>query len=166
MKEKSFMLLVMVTVLWGSTLLPHAGFAGVNVNIGVNIPLPAFVFRAPPPVVVVPGTYVYTVPDVDIDIVFYRGYWYRPYRDYWYRSIGYNGPWRHIERRLVPGVLFTLPPDYRHIPPGYKPIPYRHLRKNWRSWERERYWDRHDRFEKRPYKGGGGEHNPGGKHRY
>ena len=167
MKKKGITLLIMATVFWGSTLLPHKGFAGVDVNIGVNVPLPAFVFPAPPPVFVVPGTYIYAVPDVDIDIVFYQGYWYRPYRDYWYRSLSYNGPWKHIGRKRVPGVLFTLPPDYRHMPPGHQHIPYGHMKKNWRTWERERYWDRHDKYEgKKRYKEERKEHKSRGRGRH
>ena len=144
-----FVLLIIAMCFAGSAMLPQYVFAGVNVSVGINVPLPAFVFHAPPAVVVVPGTYVYAVPDADIDIVFYQGYWYRPYRDYWYRSNSYNGPWRHIGRERVPGALFELPPDYRHAPPGHQRVPYGHLKKNWKSWERERYWDKHDRYEER-----------------
>jgi hypothetical protein len=56
--------------------------AGVNVNIGVN--LPAIRFAAPPDVVVIPGTsYVYMVPDIDVDVLFFQGYWWRPYEGRW-----------------------------------------------------------------------------------
>ena len=144
MKKSCFVLLISAMVFVVSALLPQTGFAEVDVKVGINVPLPAFVFQAPPAVVFIPGTYVYTVPDVDIDIVFYQGYWYRPYRDYWYRSTSYNGPWRHIVRERVPGVFFNLPPDYRHVPPGHQRIPYGQVKKNWKHWERERYWDRHD----------------------
>ena len=166
MKKKGFTLLIMAAVVWGSALLPRTGYAGVNVNVGVNIPLPPFVFPAPPPVFVVPGTYVYAVPDIEIDVLFYQGYWYRPYRDYWYRSRSYNGPWRHIDRKRIPGALFKLPPDYRHIPPDHQRIPYGQMKKNWRTWERDRYWDRHDRHGKKPYREEWKGHKGGGKGRY
>ena len=73
---------------------PGTSTAGVNVNI--SIPLPGLVIPAPPALFVIPGTYVYYPPDVNVDIFFYHGYWYRPYRGGWYIANGYNGPWRTI----------------------------------------------------------------------
>ncbi|OGW58281.1 MAG: hypothetical protein A2Z09_00165 [Nitrospirae bacterium RBG_16_43_8] len=142
MKKSGFALLIITMVFIIFALLPQYSFAEVNVNIGINVPLPAFVFSAPPAVVFIPGTYVYVVPDVDIDIVFYQGYWYRPYRDYWYLSTSYNGPWRHIDQKTVPIVLFKLPPDYRHVVSGQQRIPYGQVEKNWKNWEKEKYWDK------------------------
>lgn len=74
MKKSGFALLIITMVFVVSALLPQYSFAEVNVSIGINVPLPVFVFSAPPVVVFIPGTYVYVVPDVDIDIVFYQGY--------------------------------------------------------------------------------------------
>ncbi len=113
-----------------------------GVNIGVNIGLPPLVLPAPPPMVVIPGTYVYAVPDVDVGILFYRGYWYRPYEGRWYRASAYNGPWAYIEFSRVPRVLIDLPPGSWRVPPGHNRIPYAEFRANWGRWEKERYWDR------------------------
>ena len=64
--------------------------------------------------VVIPGTYIYAVPDIDVEIFFHQGYWYRPHEEHWYRSKSYNGPWAYLDSNRVPGVtLFDLPPDYR-----------------------------------------------------
>ena len=117
--------------------------AGVHVGISIGLP-PPFVIQAPPPVVVIPGTYVYLVPGVDVDILFYHGYWYRPYEGRWYRASSYNGPWAYLEIGRVPRALITLPPDYRRVPPGYRRIPHGEMRENWGRWEHERHWD-HDR---------------------
>ncbi len=114
--------------------------AGVEVNINIGPP-PRYVIPAPPPVIVIPGTYVYAVPDIDVDILFYGGYWYRPYQDHWFRSRSYNGPWVYLATPQVPRVLINLPPDYRRPPPGYHRIPYGQFKKNWGGWERERHWD-------------------------
>jgi hypothetical protein len=126
-------------------LLLLMGFSGqsmAGINIGVNIPLPPiFAFPAPPELVVIPGTYAYFPPDVDFDIFFYGGYWYRPYDGYWYRSIGYDGPWVYIGS--PPPVLLRLPPYYRIITRGERRIPYGELHRHWRAWRRERYWERH-----------------------
>ncbi len=116
-------------------------FAEVSVNVGVN--LPAYTFEAPPEMVVIPGTYAYTVPDAGVDIIFYHDYWYRPFEGGWYRSRGYNGPWRSIARHRVPGFFYHLPPDYRHHHPGYDRIRYGDFRNHWRGWERNKHWHSH-----------------------
>ena len=130
----------------GALLLVLTGFATqsearVNVNIGVN--LPAVRFAAPPDVVVIPGTNVYMVPDMDVDVLFYQGYWWRPYEGRWYRSRDYKGRWSYVAPRSIPRGLRALPQDYRHrLSPGYERVPYGDVQKNWRKWEREKYWER------------------------
>lgn len=118
--------------------------ARVDVSIGINIP--AYTFAAPPPLVVYPGTYAYYVPDIDIDVLFYHGYWYRPYEGRWFRARYYNGPWVYIVPARVPRILFDLPPDFRSAYPYERAIPYGEFNRNWRRWERNRYWDRDDRW--------------------
>ncbi len=140
----------------GAALLVLTGFmarseARVDVNIGINIP--AFTFAAPPSLVVIPGTYVYFVPGIDVDILFYHGYWYRPYEGRWFRARSYRGPWAFIPPGRVPPVLVDLPPDYRNIPPGYRAIPYREFNRNWSRWERERYWERDERWRRGMHEG-------------
>lgn len=135
---------------------PHNAYGGhssFNLSIGINGPAvaqayavpapPPYVINTPPPVVVIPGTYVYAVPTADISVFFHGGYWYRPYRNYWYRASYYNGPWRYVAPARVPvTVVNSVHYDYRHAPP-HRHIPYGHLKKNWRKWEKEKYWERH-----------------------
>ncbi len=118
---------------------PVQGTAEVNVSI--TVPLPGLVIPAPPPMIVVPGTYVYYPPSVGVDIFFYHGYWYRPYRGGWYIANGYNGPWRTVGPNRVPHALYDVPRDYRRMPPVHERVPYEVVRKNWRGWEKERHWD-------------------------
>ncbi len=143
MKKVAHSLLIVVFLLIACVLfLPQKSLAGVHVNVGIN--LPVFTFAAPPPMLVIPGTYAYYVPDANVDIFFYQGYWYRPYEGRWFRARGYNGPWGHIVSSSVPRVVVDLPPDYRHhAHPGYERIPYGQFKKNWRRWDHERYWDKH-----------------------
>jgi hypothetical protein len=126
------------------TILSGQGSAGVDVRVGINIPLPVYTFPAPPPVVLIPGTYAYFVPDIGVEVLFYHGYWYRPFKGHWYRAHHYNGPWVFIAPHHVPRVLIGLPPHYYRVPPGHRRIPYGHLKQNWHRWERERYWDHRD----------------------
>jgi hypothetical protein len=136
--------------------IPGQGRAGVNINI--EIPLPPLFIPLPPPLVVIPGTYAYYPPEVEADIFFYHGYWYRPYRDQWFLSADYNGPWKSTDR--VPRVLRGLPPTYRHHPSAREHMPYGTVRSNWRTWEKERYWDQHDQG-KGHHEGSGRDHGKG-----
>jgi hypothetical protein len=87
-------------------------------------------------------TYVYIVPDIDVTILFYHGYWYHPHGGHWFRAGSYNGPWVYLSLSRVPHALITLPPDYRRVPAGYHRIPYAELKGHWERGEHERYWDR------------------------
>jgi len=64
----------------------------------------------------------------------------------------------------VPAVLLRLPPDYRHVPPGHQRIAHGQLKKNWRTWEKEKHWDKYEsRHEgKERHEVEKGEHKPGG----
>lgn len=160
---KKFSVILIAGSLFFITLfLPVA--AGADVSVGINIFPPPLVIPAPPAMMVVPGTYVYFVPDVTVDIFFYGGWWYRPYRDYWYRSRGYNGPWVHVGISRVPPVVINVPRHFRSVPPGHARIPYGQFKKNWKTWERERHWDK-VRKERRKDFGHGGKGRGHGKGR-
>jgi hypothetical protein len=92
----------------------------------------------------IPGTYVYYPSNVNVDMCFCDGYWYRPYRGQWFVSAEYNGPWGSIAIQRVPSVLINLPSHYRHAYPGYEPMSYGMVKRNWRTWENERYWDNYE----------------------
>jgi DNA-binding transcriptional LysR family regulator len=53
-----------------------------------------------------------------------------------------NGPWVYVAPASVPYVLLHVPPDFRAR--EYQRIPYGELNRNWRTWERGRYWEKHD----------------------
>ena len=144
MKKQRLVFLGVGLLLFVAAVFPVQGYAGVNVSVGIN--LPAFTFAAPPPMVAIPGTYAYFAPEADVDIVFYHGYWYRPYEGRWYRARGYNGPWGYIAPARVPRVLIELPPDYRHVYAGHERIHYGDFHKNWRRWEKDRYWEKNERW--------------------
>jgi len=136
--------------------------AAVNVNINIGMPLPEVRLSAPPALAVISGTYVYVATDVNADLVFYQDNWYRPHSGKWYVSVNYNGPWKITA--TVPGPLVNLPQNYREVPPGHERMPYGHVKDNWRTWEKDRHWDRasaqegrsegrdHDKHEKKKHK--------------
>jgi len=128
--------------------VPAPAIAEVNVHIDIPLP-PPIVFPAPPHVVVIPNTHVYVVPDIEEDIFFYGGWWWRPWQGRWYRSRYYDRDW----------VYYAHPPAFhRHIPPqwrhyyrehrwkenqwNYRLIPYNDLQHNWHHWKQNRYWER------------------------
>lgn len=94
---------------------------------------PPFQITDQPKLFPIPGRYVYVVSDIDVEIFFYHGKWYRPYKNRWFISGSYNGPWDHI--RDVPVFLQDLPRVFYRVP-------YSELRDNWERWEREKYWDK------------------------
>lgn len=137
MKKHIFVICAWLLSLSAILFIPAAGSAGFPVP-----PLPPLVIPAPPPVFVIPGSYAYFAPDVDADLFFYGGFWFRPHGGGWYRSSHYGGPWGFVAITMVPGVLINLPPGYRNVPPGHQRIPYGQLKRNWRSWERDKHWDK------------------------
>ncbi len=139
------------TILLASAIVvPMPTVAEVNISIGIPLP-PPIVFGAPPEVVVIPETdYVYVVPDVDVDIFFWDGWWWRPWEGRWYRSHYYNRGWAYYNN--VPSFYFDVDPGWRGYYRernwyghrwNYERIPNRQLRQNWRSWHDDRHWERH-----------------------
>jgi len=134
--------LVLAAVLLSVALFSTPAIAGAEVHVTIAPP-PPFALHAPPPLMLIPGTYVYFAPDIDGDIIYFQGYWYRPYRSGWYRSNSYNGRWVLVPKGRVPRAVISLPPDWRRISPGQQRIPYGQVQRNWHQWERDRHWDRH-----------------------
>jgi hypothetical protein len=113
--------------------------AKAEVHVNINLGPPAIVVAAPPAVVLVPHSEVYFVPEPNIDIFFYAGYWYSPRGDRWYRSREYNGPWGVVERRHVPPPVYRIPSDYRVAYHKERHIPYGQWKKQYRDHERGSY---------------------------
>jgi hypothetical protein len=98
---------------------------------------------------VLPETYVYVVPDIDEDIFFYNGWWWRPWEGRWYRSRHYDSGWARYG---------SVPSFYRGIPSGwrndyrdrrwggrqwdYQQIPHEQVQRNWSTWEKSRHWEK------------------------
>lgn len=120
----------------------------VQVDVHISTPPPIHVER-PPELVVIPETYVYVAPGVDIDIFFYDGWWWRSWENRWYRSRSYSSDWVYYQ--YIPVFYRDIPRDWRRYYKDrrwrehhwdYRPIPYREVERNWRSWEDKRYWQK------------------------
>jgi hypothetical protein len=130
------------------------GSAAAEVNVNVNLGPPPVAVAQPPAVVLVPGSRVYFVPEVNYDVFFYNGYWWSPRGDRWYRARDYSGPWRPIPARIVPPPVHRVPRDYRRVYMHERHIPYG-------QWRREHNPGRHRGWDGR---GGRGEHRGRGEH--
>ncbi len=140
-KMKRYLLTATLILLPIGAVSATKASAEVNLNIGINLPIAGVVVSNPPDVVVISGTYVYFIPDEDEDVFFYHGYWYRPRGHGWARSSDYGSGWVQISIGKVPEPVREIPSNFRRIPHGHDKIPYGQLKKNWRSWEKERHWE-------------------------
>jgi hypothetical protein len=141
--------LLLGTILLAVVLVePIPTMAGVDIGINISLP-PPIVFAAPPEVVVLPETYVYVVPDLDVDIFFYNGWWWRLWEGRWYRSRNYDASWVYYQS--VPSFYAGIPSgwrnDYRDHRWGghqwnYQRIPHQQLQRNWSNWEKSRHWEK------------------------
>lgn len=150
----------MKKLLFGTLLLtlmfsfPPPTVAEVSVNIGFSLPLPPPIrFREPPRLVVLPDTYVYVTPDVNVDIFFNDGWWWRPYEGRWYRSRDYNSGWQHYKHE---------PSFYRHVPKHWRNDYKNHqwkgqqwnparrdqheVKKNWNRWKKDKHWEKNNNW--------------------
>lgn len=130
-------------------IFPVPAMAGVDISIGISLP-PPVVFAAPPEVIVLPDTPdVYVVPDIDVDLFFWNGWWWRLWEGRWYRSHYYNRGWAYYD--YVPNFYFDVDPGWRGYyrerdwhghPWNYQRIPDQRLERNWKSWHNNRYWEK------------------------
>ncbi len=150
----------MKKLFWGTLLLalmfssPLPTMAQVNVNFGFSLPLPpAIHFQAPPRMIVLPNTDIYVDPDVNVDIFFNDGWWWRPYQGRWYRSRDYNSGWTH--HRQPPAFYREVPrhwkDDYRnHQWKGNRWTPerrdHREVQKNWNYWKKDKHWEKNNNW--------------------
>ncbi len=174
MKKRNIVIrfLLFGTIICSLVLLSHIPTMAVdvNVNVGVNIPLPpAIVFSAPPQLVVIPETYVYADPDVDVDIFFHSGWWWRPWEGRWYRSRNYDSGWGYYKH--APPFYSQVPShwrdDYReHKWKGHKwdhkPIPHDQVQRNWKKWEHDKHWEKQNTWDVRDLRR---EENSQGQHK-
>jgi hypothetical protein len=129
-------------------LFPVPTMAGVDVGVSISLP-PLIVFSAPPAMVVIPETYVYVVPDTDVEIFFYDGWWWRPWEGRWYRSRHYDSGWGYYQR--VPSFYGRIPRSWRNDyrehrwggrPWNHQPIPHQQVERNWSSWKKNKHWEK------------------------
>jgi hypothetical protein len=122
-------------------------------DVSVSVSLPMVVFAAPPDVVVIPNSYVYFVPDIDEDIYFYNGWWWRPWHGRWYRSRHYDSGWGTYW--WVPSFYHSVPSNWRNEyrehrwnghPWDVQRINHQQVQGNWKSWKKSKHWEKHNNW--------------------
>ena len=142
----------MKKLLFGTILL--AGLIVVPIMSMAQFPVPLpppIPFVGPPSVVVLPGTDVYAVPDVEEELFFRQGWWWRHHGGHWYRSRSYDQGWGYY--RGYPSWHRRIPHGWRgnyrnHIWGGYPWNPHHvnhgNLNNHWRGghWRNDHGWGR------------------------
>jgi hypothetical protein len=141
------------------TLFPVISMAGVAVRANIPLP-PPLPFIAPPHVVVLPGMDVYAVPDIEEEIFFREGWWWRHWDNRWYRSRYHNHGWAYY--RGHPVWYGRIPHDWRdnyrnRVWSGHqwdhRPIPHGDLDRHWRDgrWRDDHGWRHPDGPDRGPH---------------
>lgn len=130
------------------TFIPVQAIAGVSIHVSIPLP-PPILFGLPPAVVVIPDTNsVYAVPDIDVDLYFWNGWWWRPWDGRWYRSRYYDRGW--VFYNQIPVFYGDVYRGWRgyynnHMWHGhrwnYEKISHHMLRSNWQRWQNDRHWE-------------------------
>jgi hypothetical protein len=96
-----------------------------------------------------PYFYPTVAPDIDVDLFFWNGWWWRLWEGRWYRSHYYNRGWGYYKN--VPSFYFDVDPGWRGYYRDrnwyghrwdYQRIPNQQLQQNWKSWQNDRRWER------------------------
>ena len=73
----------------------------------------------PPPLVVVPGTPVYSAPNLPYNYFVYRKHYYLFHEGMWLTSKHHDGPWIVIAVGQVPRPILAVPVDYYKDRPNH-----------------------------------------------
>jgi hypothetical protein len=156
MKKSLFAAMLLALVI----VMPIPAMADVNISIGIPLP-PVIIVGGPIEVIVIPDTYiydVYVIPDIEVDIFFCRGWWWRLWEGRWYRSRHYDRGW--IYYKYIPDFYYDIDFGWRGFYRNrdwhghrwdYRRIPYQQLEQNWRSWNSSRYWERERKWDVERY---------------
>lgn len=130
------------------TFIPAQAMAGVSIHVSIPLP-PPILFALPPAVVVIPDTNsVYAATDIDVDLYFWNGWWWRPWEGRWYRSRHYDRDW--VFHNQTPAFYADVHHGWRgyfdkRVWHGhrwnYEKIPYNMLHSNWKQWQIDRHWE-------------------------
>jgi len=92
-------------------VVPLLTIAQTGISVSINFP-PPVVFESPPNLITIPYTnHVYAVPDSEMDLYFWDGWWWRPWKGNWYRSRYYDRGW--VYYNYIPTFFYSVDPGWR-----------------------------------------------------
>jgi len=137
MSKSIFRMLGLVVILVMLFVFGKTKEAAADVSINVNRGPPPIIAAKPTEVVMIPDLQVYFVPKLEFDVFFCNGYWWSPIGSLWYRAMAHNEPWKVVNKRYVPALLYRVPKDYRNVYEKEQPIPYGKWKKQMKHREKE-----------------------------
>ncbi len=130
-----------------------ASAGGPSIDIHIPVPLPPpppRIFVKPPEIIIIPDSPVVIAPHPEMDVFFYKDYWWCPRGGNWYRSRNYNGPWKTVKPRYIPDNVHRAPRNYRPAYEHEHRIPYGQWKKQWKHRKKMEYRERtEDRYDDR-----------------
>jgi hypothetical protein len=78
------------------------------------------VLVAPPRVVIVPGTQVYTVPSASFNVFVYGGQYYSYHHGTWFHAPRHGAEWTPVAVTHVPQPVLAVPAKHWKTPPPQK----------------------------------------------
>jgi hypothetical protein len=112
------MLALLITGLSVGMSLGTAVAGDVNVNIGAPaVVLPPPVISVQPQVVAVPGSAVYTAPQVDFNVFLFGGKYWSHHNDVWFVAPRPGARWTRVAVAAVPHEVRAVPVTYYKVKP-------------------------------------------------
>ncbi len=100
--------------------LGTAGAGDVNVNIGAPaLVLPPPMITVQPQVVAVPGSPVYTAPQVDFNVFLFGGKYWSHHNDVWFVAPRPGARWTRVAVAAVPHEVRAVPVTYYKVKPKH-----------------------------------------------
>lgn len=100
--------------------LGTAAAGDVNINLGApSIVLPPPVITAQPHVVAVPGSAVYTAPQVDFNVFLFGGKYWSHHNDVWFVAARPGARWTRVAVTTVPHEVRAVPVTYYKVKPKH-----------------------------------------------
>jgi hypothetical protein len=92
----------------------------VNINIGAPaVVLPPPVISVQPQVVAVPGSAVYTAPQVDFNVFLFGGKYWSHHNDVWFVAPRPGARWTRVAVAAVPHEVRAVPVTYYKVKPKH-----------------------------------------------
>jgi len=123
------------------TIILFAGIISIaQAEVNINLGPPPITFSRPAKLIMMPWSGVYFVPDNEVEVFYYKDYWWTEREDRWYQSKEYNGPWEIIQRKHVPNHVLKVPKNYRSTYKNKKAINYLDWDKKHQTKKRRKQW--------------------------